>query len=72
MAANLNKERSQFPQGSARETDCTRIRDESDRITAPLITDLAETMKDNPVALGEVLQSIKDGQASFANSDSRP
>ena len=69
VAANLNKERSQFPQGSARETDWTRIRDESDRITAPLITDLAEAMKDNPVALNQVLEVIQEAKASFTRTD---
>jgi len=69
VAANLNKERSQFPQGSARETDCTRIRDDSDRITAPLITDLAEAMKDNPVALNQVLEVIQEAKASFTRTD---
>jgi hypothetical protein len=72
VAANLNKEHSQFPQGSARETDWTRIRDESDRITAPLITDLAEAMKDNPVALNQVLDAIQEANASFTRTDQKP
>jgi len=68
VAANLDKERSQVPKGSARENDLTRVKDESEGITEPLMTDLAQVMKDNPAALEVVLQAIKDGQASFSNS----
>lgn len=70
VAANLNKERSQqFPQGSARETDLTRVWDESEQITAPLMTDLAEAMKDNPVALNQMLDVIQEAKASFTRTN---
>ncbi len=66
VAANLNKERSQIPQGSSRETEMTRVWDTSEQITSPLMADLTDAMKDNPAALGEVLKSIKEAQGAFA------
>jgi hypothetical protein len=69
VAANLNKERSQFPQGSARETALTQVWDESEQITEPLMSDLSEAMKDNPSALRQVLKAIKEAQGAFGGPD---
>jgi hypothetical protein len=68
VAANLVKERSQVPQGSARESELRQVRDDSTGITAPLLTNLPETMKENPAALAEVLQAVQEAQASFAGA----
>jgi hypothetical protein len=72
VAANLNKERSQFPQGSTRETALIRVRDRSEQITAPLMNDLPEVMKDNPTDLNELLRAIQGARASFAVPDKLP
>jgi hypothetical protein len=68
VAANLVKERSHVPQGSARESELRQVRDDSTGITAPLLSDLPETMKENPTALAEVLQAVQEAQASFAGT----
>jgi hypothetical protein len=72
VAGNLTKERSQFPPGSARETDLMRVWDESEQITGLLMTNLEEVMKDNPAALSEVLQAINGARSSFAVSGKQP
>jgi hypothetical protein len=65
VAANLVKERTVVPQGSARESELRQVSDDSTGITGPLLTNLPEAMKENPAALTEVLQVIRDAQASF-------
>jgi len=65
VAANLVKERTVVPQGSARESELRLVSDDSTGITGPLLTNLPEAMKENPAALTEVLQVIRDAQASF-------
>jgi hypothetical protein len=70
VAANLVKERASVPQGSAREPELRQVSEDSTGITAPLIDDLPGVMKENPGALTEVLQMIKDAQASFPPTSS--
>ncbi len=72
VAANLLKERTIVPQGSARESELRQVRDDSTGITAPLLTNLPETMKENPTALAEVLQAVQEAQASFAGTGKGP
>ncbi len=68
VAANLLRERTIVPQGSARESELRQVRDDSTGITALLLTNLPETMKENPTALAEVLQAVQEAQASFAGT----
>jgi hypothetical protein len=72
VAANLLKERTIVPQGSARESVLRQVSDDSTGITAPLLSDLPETMKENPTALAEVLQAVQEAQASFAGTGKGP
>jgi hypothetical protein len=72
VAANLTKERTNVPQGSARESELRQVSDDSTGITAPLMTELPETMKENPTALSEILQVIKEAQASFPVTSKQP
>jgi hypothetical protein len=72
VAANLSRERTIIPQGSARESELRQVSDDSTGITGPLLNDLPETMKENPAALSEVLQVIREAQASFTTTGKTP
>jgi hypothetical protein len=64
VAANLNRERAQVPQGSTRETEMNAVRNRAGGIIDPLLDDLDQILKDNPAALKEVLQAIQKAHAA--------
>ena len=64
VAANLNKEREQIPQGSTREREMTAVRNQTGGIIEPLLDDLDQILKDNPAALKEVLRAVQEAHAA--------
>jgi hypothetical protein len=72
VAVNLTKERRLVLKGSAREKALNYVKDVSEKITEPLMTDLPQVMKDHPAALEEVMHLIKDAQSPFAGTEKAP
>jgi hypothetical protein len=68
VAANLNKEREQIPQGSTREREMNAVRSQTGDIIKPLLGDLDQILKDNPAALKEVLRAVQEAHATVTEA----
>jgi hypothetical protein len=64
VAANLDRERSQIPPGSSREAELGAVRQQTESFISLLLEDLAQGMKDNPVAWQELRHAIQEAQAA--------